>query len=160
MRFQRKGSRAGRGGALELRPDYSGLKRKMTADVRKLAGPAVPSHPEKWCGPWEVSFSWREPNRHRDIDGVRAGSKFVLDGLVAAGVLPTDGQKCIDVIGGDVIEVGSPTGVYVEIIPAAGPPWSRFLEIRLPDHNEIIEAARLEGARRERARWEKRWRRP
>lgn len=49
--------------------------------------------------PVSVTFLWTEPNRRRDLDNIAGtGQKFVLDGLVAAGVLPDDGPawvRCI-----------------------------------------------------------------
>ena len=37
------------------------------------------------------TFTWVEANRHRDLDNVAAAKKFLLDGLVDAGVIKTDG---------------------------------------------------------------------
>jgi Holliday junction resolvase RusA-like endonuclease len=37
-----------------------------------------------------VRFTWVERNRRRDIDNVAFAKKFVLDGLVAAGVIGND----------------------------------------------------------------------
>ena len=42
-----------------------------------------------------VSITWYCPNRLKDPDNVSFGIKFVLDGLVAAGVLENDGWKQI-----------------------------------------------------------------
>lgn len=39
----------------------------------------------------EVVCNWYCKNRKRDPDNVAAGVKFILDGIVAAGVLPNDG---------------------------------------------------------------------
>ncbi len=36
-------------------------------------------------------FDWHEPTRRRDPDNLMAGAKFILDGLVKAGVIPNDG---------------------------------------------------------------------
>lgn len=43
-----------------------------------------------------MDFLWVEPNRKRDKDNICAARKFVLDGLVEAGVLQGDGWKYID----------------------------------------------------------------
>ena len=40
--------------------------------------------------PVTVRFTWVERNRRRDIDNVAFAKKFVLDGLVAAGVIGND----------------------------------------------------------------------
>jgi Holliday junction resolvase RusA-like endonuclease len=41
----------------------------------------------------DLIFTWYEPHRQRDKDNIMAGQKFVLDGLVEAGVLKNDGWK-------------------------------------------------------------------
>ena len=40
-----------------------------------------------------VHFLWLERDRRRDKDNIAAGKKFVLDGIVKAGILPGDGWK-------------------------------------------------------------------
>jgi Holliday junction resolvase RusA-like endonuclease len=45
--------------------------------------------------PVDLVFTWYEPNRKRDKDNIMAGQKFILDGLVTAGVLTNDGWKQI-----------------------------------------------------------------
>ena len=40
--------------------------------------------------PVTVRFTWVEGNRRRDIDNVAFAKKFVLDGLVQAGVIGND----------------------------------------------------------------------
>lgn len=47
----------------------------------------------------DVAIHWYEPNRRRDKDNISAGIKFVLDGLVKAGVIKNDGWKQI----GDIL---------------------------------------------------------
>ncbi|MEY8461002.1 hypothetical protein AALA69_07735 [Eggerthellaceae bacterium 24-137] len=43
--------------------------------------------------PVVVIFDWFEPNLRRDLDNVSGSArKWILDGLVAAGVLPDDGM--------------------------------------------------------------------
>lgn len=37
-----------------------------------------------------VEITWFEPNRRRDKDNVRFGVKFILDGLVEAGIIRND----------------------------------------------------------------------
>lgn len=49
--------------------------------------------------PVELTFIWVEKDARRDIDNVAAaGTKFILDGLVEAGVLPDDGRKYVQKI--------------------------------------------------------------
>lgn len=38
-----------------------------------------------------VTVFWYEPDKRRDKDNIMAGTKFIFDGLVVAGVLPNDG---------------------------------------------------------------------
>lgn len=46
-----------------------------------------------YTGPVEIIFAWIEKDYRRDIDNVAGGgTKFVLDGLVQAGVLPDDSR--------------------------------------------------------------------
>lgn len=40
-------------------------------------------------------ITWHEPNRHRDPDNIMAGQKFIIDGLVTAGIIPNDNQRHI-----------------------------------------------------------------
>lgn len=41
----------------------------------------------------KIGFTWVEPDRRRDIDNISAGKKYILDALVALGVLPDDSWK-------------------------------------------------------------------
>lgn len=43
----------------------------------------------------DLIITWYEPNMKRDKDNIMAGQKFILDGLVQAGVLSNDGWKQI-----------------------------------------------------------------
>lgn len=47
----------------------------------------------------DIVFTWYEPNRKRDKDNIIAAQKFILDGLVMAGVLSNDGWKQV----GDIL---------------------------------------------------------
>lgn len=42
-----------------------------------------------------VAFKWCEPNNKRDVDNISVGQKFILDGLVKAGILENDSQKFV-----------------------------------------------------------------
>lgn len=46
-------------------------------------------------GPVEVSFRWHEVWRGRDVDNVMSAQKFVLDGMVEAGMLRGDSQRYV-----------------------------------------------------------------
>ena len=41
--------------------------------------------------PMEIHCHWRVKNQRKDPDGLSAGCKFILDGLVKAGILKNDG---------------------------------------------------------------------
>lgn len=45
--------------------------------------------------PVEIVFTWHLKDRRKDLDNVAFAKKFVLDGLVAAGILPNDSMKYV-----------------------------------------------------------------
>ena len=71
---------------------YRGAAMKRTQTERVQAAAIAQGLP-RFAGPVAVRFLWVEPNRRRDLDNVAFAKKFVLDGLVAAGVLEGDGQR-------------------------------------------------------------------
>lgn len=66
------------------------MKRRETARARDAA---LAARLPAFLGPVTVRFLWVEESRRRDLDNVAFAKKFVLDGLVEAGVLPNDGQR-------------------------------------------------------------------
>lgn len=50
-------------------------------------------------GPIEVGISWIEGRRRngkmRDVDGIAAGTKFILDALVKCGIIPDDNPRIV-----------------------------------------------------------------
>lgn len=64
---------------------YTVMKRIHTAAVTRAAGSLKPV---KKCS---LEILWVEQNKRRDPDNITAGVKFILDGLVASGILPGDG---------------------------------------------------------------------
>ena len=46
-------------------------------------------------GPVFVTFNWYERDKRRDPDNIRFAAKFILDGLVKAGVIKNDTQRWI-----------------------------------------------------------------
>ena len=50
----------------------------------------------KICSPVVVHFTWYRKDRRSDPDNISGGQKFILDGIVKAGVLENDGFKQID----------------------------------------------------------------
>lgn len=73
---------------------YSRMKREWTNTVALLAKATRPKLTlVERC---HLRFIWREPHTRRDPDNLVAARKFVLDGLVMAGVLPDDGWRAIE----------------------------------------------------------------
>ena len=63
----------------------------------------------------ELNLTWVEKNKRRDPDNIMGGIKYVLDGIVAAGILKNDGWRQIASIKHN-FEVGLNPGVWVELI--------------------------------------------
>lgn len=93
---------------------YSRLKHSWTDTVILLARSArIPKQDRV-----RLHFLWMERDRRRDPDNIAAGGrKLVLDGLVAAGVLPGDGWAHV-VSWSDTFAVGAKPGVSVLISAA------------------------------------------
>lgn len=62
----------------------------------------------------KIYFKWIEKNRRRDPDNLTANSKFVLDGLVRAGVIKDDGWDYVKGLYHDW-EIGKGYGVEIKI---------------------------------------------
>jgi Holliday junction resolvase RusA-like endonuclease len=71
---------------------YAKEKKNLTHRVGVLARAAALRTISSRCA---VRFSWFESDRRRDLDNICVGQKFILDGLVSAGILPDDGWKWI-----------------------------------------------------------------
>ena len=71
---------------------YSSLKKEYSEIVRDMAViNKIPFFPEA-----ELEITYYCPDRRKDPDNISAGGKkFILDGLVSAGVLEDDSWKCI-----------------------------------------------------------------
>jgi Holliday junction resolvase RusA-like endonuclease len=74
------------------------LKERMTNQVAwQLNGkPAITE-------PCYITFYWRYSSRH-DFDNIRFACKYILDGMIKAGVLPNDNQTWVHGFGGDYFE--------------------------------------------------------
>lgn len=73
---------------------YAGnaMKQKETSRVMSLAmNSELPSFTE----PVKIRITWFEQTRKRDIDNVCFAQKFILDGLVRAGIIHDDSQKYV-----------------------------------------------------------------
>lgn len=69
---------------------------KMKRDeTKRVADIAANSDMPTFEKPVHVYFTWVEPNRRRDVDNVAFAHKFILDGLVEAGVLKGDSRKYV-----------------------------------------------------------------
>ena len=70
---------------------YAEMKREYT-DLVDWCAKGMP----KFKSEVEIEITWFEPNKRRDVDGISAGGcKFILDGLVQAGVIINDNQKYV-----------------------------------------------------------------
>lgn len=76
----------------ERRNRFAGAKMKRRETERARLAAASSGMPA-FTGCVTVRFLWIEPNRRRDLDNVAFAKKFVLDGMVAAGVIEGDGQS-------------------------------------------------------------------
>lgn len=66
------------------------IKRRETQSVAWLLARAP-----RFERPVTVRFLWVEPNNRRDHDNVAFAKKFVLDGMVMAGVIPDDSPRWV-----------------------------------------------------------------
>jgi Holliday junction resolvase RusA-like endonuclease len=93
---------------------YAKEKRQRTTSIALLATIAKL---KPVSGPCVVRCLWYEKDRRRDPDNVRVGMKFVLDGLVEAGVLPSDGWAVITGLEDRFYVDKERPRIEVEIIP-------------------------------------------
>lgn len=70
---------------------YAKMKKEQTERIAWLAK-AAKLRPVQRA---RFVFAWSERSKRRDPDNFVAARKFVLDGLVVAGVLPGDGWDCV-----------------------------------------------------------------
>jgi len=130
----------------ERAPAYNALKVRWMDTITALARAQYIPHMSALRRA-DLAFMWAEPDHRRDPDNVAAGGrKLILDALVIAGVLATDGARHVGSFG-DVFAYGMTTpGVVVTL--SDGKEAATFtIPHRLPDLNELL-AARDAGARR------------
>jgi Holliday junction resolvase RusA-like endonuclease len=70
---------------------------KKVIEALKGQGPAV-----KY--PVFITFHWRHSTKH-DPDNIRFAAKYILDGMVKAGILPDDNQRWVKGFGDDFTKV-------------------------------------------------------
>ena len=84
-----KAAKQGRG---KYQP-YAIMKERYTSDIGWLAK-KLPAYERV-----DITITWYEPNRRRDIDNITGGgTKFIMDGLVAGGVIKDDSQRYVNSI--------------------------------------------------------------
>ena len=71
---------------------FAGAKMKR-AETERAGLEAVAQGVPRFPGPVAVTFTWVEANRRRDLDNVAFAKKFILDGLVRAGVIDSDSPR-------------------------------------------------------------------
>lgn len=87
------------------------MKHKWTGIVADL----LEDYP-KITKPVRLQFTWIEFNSRRDPDNIIFAKKFILDGMVEAGVLPKDTQEWIRGIREDwVVDKTSKGGVIITV---------------------------------------------
>lgn len=89
---------------------YTREKRAWTETVSLLAkARKIPT-----LGRVRVHCIWREANRRRDPDNIASAKKHIMDGLVAAHVLPNDGWQNVAGFSDDFL-IGGAIGVEVTL---------------------------------------------
>ena len=68
---------------------------KMKKQQTERAGIAAVERMPSFNGRVEITFTWVEENRRRDMDNVAFAKKFILDGLVRAGVIRDDTPRYV-----------------------------------------------------------------
>ena len=69
---------------------YAGAKEKHS-ETQRCALAAIAGKVPRIQKPILVHFHWFEPSKRRDLDNIRFGAKYILDGLQESGRLPNDG---------------------------------------------------------------------
>lgn len=87
---------------------YSRMKATWGAIVATQARKAL----QPCAGAVRLICTWVEKDRRRDPDNVTAAVKFVLDGLVAAGIIAGDGWEHVSAIEHNWTVAGKGRGVY------------------------------------------------
>ena len=70
---------------------YAEEKHSRTEEIAYLAKSQIKKKYKKV----DLTFTWYCRNKKRDKDNIIAGQKFILDGLVEAGIIENDGWKQI-----------------------------------------------------------------
>lgn len=105
----RSGWRAG----ADMKEDYTKLV------CYEAKGQRVPI----WRRPVKILFNWYEEDTRRDLDNVFSAKKFILDGLIEAGVIPDDSQKYVRGLRDEIFIDPKAPRVEVEITSAFDESW-------------------------------------
>lgn len=94
---------------------YKGAQ--MKRDFTAIAAIEAKNKLEPVNVPVNIHFEWIEKNRRRDPDNIIFAKKFILDGLVTAGIIKSDSHKWIHSFSDKwrLAEEGESTGVIVLI---------------------------------------------
>jgi len=71
-------------------------------------------------GPIALNFTYKEKNRKRDKDNIAFAKKFILDGLVMAGIIPNDTWAWIDSWTESFVVDAADPGITVTIYQVGG----------------------------------------
>ena len=66
----------------------------MKGDAERLISLYIPKW-EQYTVPVKLEFNWYEKDEKRDTDNIAFAKKFILDSLVAKGILKNDNQKWV-----------------------------------------------------------------
>ena len=92
---------------------------QMKADAEQLISLFIRNqHLEPVPGKVYVSFTWYEPNERRDPDNVAFAKKFILDALVANGIIEGDSRKYIKGFSDEVITDKKNPRIVIDITSA------------------------------------------
>ena len=89
---------------------YAASMKKKETKRAAMAAHGLPT----FADPVIVAFKWVEPNMRRDVDNIAFAHKFILDGLVDAGVLKGDSRKFVIGLEDDFSEI-DPDNPRVEV---------------------------------------------
>jgi hypothetical protein len=129
---------------------YGGARQKQVTEA--LITPYVPRPITTLRSPVTVTVVWHEKDARRDPDNVTAGTKFILDTLVALGVLLGDGRKHIASITHRVTTDKSDPRVVVCVEEVVAPCPACDGDGRIPDktgggHHGVCKTCAGTGAR-------------
>jgi hypothetical protein len=91
MNFTIKGSLPSMNEIIDMSKSHWSNYRKMKEDYTNLVAWSIPD--KKPMKRVNIYITWYCKDKRQDKDNIAAGTKFILDGIVQAGVLKNDGWK-------------------------------------------------------------------